>query len=296
MNCYGYAFCNILNGYATMYGKNGYKQQPGDFARSSDKSKVKPNYVGTDTIKSMENIVWNMKLDASRLGYTITEITPSSSTVEQCGTTSRMIAVVNGVYSYFDGVGIRKSVDYHFYMQHSDGTWSHKPGSGPVSNVSLTSGVKLTNSNIRFLANEDIYAGGEIRFFEITKSAVIDYPHGKVTKDTETELYYKEKAGDTIRTSAIKSTGSTFARIDFAEDQDMYCFNVPYTKKNIIKTTRHSGSSLGCVVLNTNGSVITTQASGEQVNFTISMSAGETYFLLIFNKSKKVTDYVLTVS
>ncbi len=300
MNCYGYAFCNILDGSAEINNDGGYKQQPGDFARTSDKSKVKKNSVGTDTKQSMENIVSNMQLDASRLGYTISEYTPSSSTVKQCGTTSRMIAVVTGEVSiYYDGV-LYGGVDYHFYMQHSDGTWSHKPGSLPVTNLSLKTQIddpqyKLTNANIRAYANKGAYEGGELKFFEITKSAVIDHPHGEATMDAQNMLYYNEKAGDYIQTSVTKSTGTTYARIDFAEDHDVYCFKAPTTKTYTIETTC-SGSDLDCKVYDTGGAEIKRDTSTGQVNITISMSAGETYFFDISNYSKKVTDYMIKIS
>lgn len=290
MNCYGYAFCNILNGYATMYGKSGYKQQPGDFASAADKrdNKVKP-FVRNNPSLLMDNMVSNIKLDARRLGYSIKEYNPPSSTVKQFGSQSRLIALVTG------------DTDYHFYMQHSDGTWSHKPGSLPVTNLSLQDyknepQYKLTNANIRSYANKGAYKNGELKFFEITKSAVIDHPHGVSTGNTETVLYYKGKAGENVYTSATKYIGSTYARIDFAEDNDVYCFTAPSAKKYTIQTTCSSGDDLDCVVLNDTGSIVTTQTGIGQVNFTLSMSAGQTYFLIIYNKNKNVTDYVLNVS
>lgn len=283
MNCYGYAFCNILNGAVTIHSNMGYKQQPGEFASKADKSKVK-KFVTNNPSLAMNNIVSNMKLDANRLGYSIKEYTPTSSTVAQFGSRSRLIAVVTG------------NSDYHYYMQHSDGSWSHKPGSSKVTNYSLESKVKLTNSNIRAKANEGIYANGLLKFFEITKSAVIDHPHSAQQKDVENTLYYLDKAGDYIQTSVTKSLGNTSARIDFADDHDVYSFIVPYSKVYTIKTTCSTNSDLDCIVRNANGSIITKLTSTGQVDTTMNLTKGKRYYFEIYNYSKKVTKYTFTIS
>lgn len=49
-------------------------------------------------------------------------------------------------------IGIER--DYHFYMRHSDGTWSHKPGKTNVTNLSLDTHAVITDSNIATAARK----------------------------------------------------------------------------------------------------------------------------------------------
>ena len=58
------------------------KQQPGLFASDYDRDLVKTLAVYNNSSGLMDNIVYNMKLDASNLGYTITEYIPSGDTVD----------------------------------------------------------------------------------------------------------------------------------------------------------------------------------------------------------------------
>lgn len=136
MNCYGYAFGHILHGAAMYLGNGGYKQQPGEFAKTDDKDETVINIVKGDPSASMNNVVANMRLDANRLGYMLNEYVPTTATVAQYGTAGRLIAVVTG------------SNDYHFYMQHNDGTWSHKRGSMAVTNKSIASNVPIDECKI----------------------------------------------------------------------------------------------------------------------------------------------------
>lgn len=290
MNCYGYAFCYLLNGNATVTASGGYKQQPGEFASTSNKANTVNNIVVGNPTASMANVVSNMRLDASRLGFTLTEYSTSSSTVAQYGDSSRLIAVVTGVS------------DYHFYMQHNDGTWSHKPGSKAIINTSLTSKILLTNSNIKTLANEGAYANGALKFFVITKTAVVDYPHGTrcclnwPCSHTQSALYRKEVAGDYLQTSKTKNTGNTVARIDFAQDHDVYCFTPSTTKTYTITTTCSSGANLDCILYDDAGVQIGSSTPSGQVSITITLVAGKKYYFDIYNYSKTVTDYTFSIS
>lgn len=290
MNCYGYAFGYILHGSAYVDWGNGYKQQPGEFASTSNKPKTVNIIVGNNPMASMDNVVANLRLDASRLGFTLTEYSTSSSEVAQYGDISRLIAVVTGDY------------DYHFYMQHNDGTWSHKPGSGAVMNTSLSSGVTLTNANIKALANEGFYANGALKFFVISKTAVVDYPHSAhcciewPCSHTQSILYHKELAGDYLQTAKTKYIGSTSARIDFAEDHDVYCFVPDTTQIYKITTTYTSEADLDCKIYDNTGSVFTKDTLTGSVNFNVRLLAGQRYFFDIYNYRKTVIDYEFKIS
>jgi len=289
MNCYGYAFGYILNGSTTVTQDGGYKQQPGEFASTANKANTVMNTVYGNPAASMANVVSNMRLDASRLGFTLTEYSTSSSTVAQYGTSSRLIAVVTG------------ADDYHFYMQHNDGTWSHKPGSNKVINTSLDSGIILTNSNIKALANEGSYANGALKFFVISKTAVVDYSHGVhcclywPCSHTQSTLYLKELAGDYLQTSKTKYTGSTSARIDFAQDHDVYCFTPSTTETYTVTTTCSSGADLDCKLYDNAGVVIGQSMALGQVSMTVTLVAGQKYYFDVYNYSKTVTDYSFNI-
>lgn len=290
MNCYGYAFGHILHGAAMYLGNGGYKQQPGEFAKTDDKDEAVINIVEDDPSASMNNVVANMRLDANRLGYMLNEYVPTTATVAQYGTVGRLIAVVTGLK------------DYHFYMQHNDGTWSHKRGSGPVTNKSIASNVTLTNANIRTRANEDAYANGELRFFVITRPATWDYPHAYhccldwPCSHAQSTLYYLDIAGDYFQTASTMTSGSKSARIDYAKDNDVYRF-VPSTSKTYtITTTCSSGADLNCKIYDAYGSLLTQNVSVGQVDITLTLQAGKTYYFDVDNYSKTVTDYTITIS
>ena len=297
MNCYGYAFGFILEGQATITSDGGYKQQPGEFALTADKPNVLPVFGVTNSQTLMNNVVSNMMLDAKRLGYSIVEYTPSSSTVMQYGNSSRLIALVTGYYSP------RSICDYHFYIQHNNGTWSHKLGSSPVTNLSIDTDVPLTNSNIQTLANQGVYATqGKLKFFVITKTAVVDYSHEEGCQcngpcnHTQSSLFLREQAGDYLQTAKQKQTGSTSAKIDFAEDHDVYCFTATATRSYTVTTTCSSGANLDCKLYDTYGSVIQSDTANGQVSITVTLAEGGRYFFEIYNSSKTVANYTFSIS
>lgn len=296
MNCYGYAFRYILDGAAPIV--DGYiypyKQQPGNFTSAEKRNQVKELYNYTNATDYMNAVVSNIKLDAERVGYAITECPLTSSTAQQYGTSSRLIALVTG----YNGRGF----DYHFYMQHNDGTWSHKPGATEVTNLSLDDNVILTNENIYSKANQGTYTGNNLKFFLITKSAVIDQPHTTAYPDptsiiTQT-VYFPalEKAGDYFETPAYISTGSTNAQIDFAKDHDVYCFTARTTKTYTITTTCSEQANLNCMVYDANANIIGRNTTSGRVNLSISLNAGSQYYIDIYNSAGTYVKYTLTVS
>ncbi len=292
MNCYGYAFCNILYGntYVNAFAQ-GYKQQPGEFAKTVDKCNTVNNVVVGNSSQTMTNVVSNMQLDASRFGYTITQYSPTSSTVNQYGTGKRLIAVVTG------------NSDYHFYMQHSNGTWSHKPGSSNVTNLSLSdNSTVLTNSNILSLANSGAYAGGQLRFYIITKDAVIDKPHSSRCCDSwpcghsQNTLYYLDQAGDYMKTSTSVATGCKDGRFDFNYNHDFYCFVPPSTGTYTITTHTNSSADIDCKIYDENGGSLYNATNTGAVNVSLSLTVGKRYFFDVYNYSKTVVTYTFSIS
>lgn len=300
LNCYGYVMGHILHYDVT--GGLPYKQQPGDFALSSDFNRIKSVSIYPDVY--LDNMEFNLKLDADRLGYTVKEYIPNGDTVEQFGSNSRLIAVAVKCYNPFS---------YHFYMQHNDGTWSHKKGENEVTNkvyvLNKSEPIYLNNQNIIECANANNYLSGHVRFFEITRDAVADYSHGKVDikKEIQSELYYKDVAGDNMFTSSNISIGEQEACIDTYNDVDFYVFKPTATRNYTIKTTSFRIDSNGvignidvddldCEIYDKNGSLVYTAKNVGQINKEFNLTGGQNYFIKIYNYSKKPCNYTITLS
>ena len=152
-NCYGYAF----RFYSTESGlgeDNYYGQYPGDFADKTNGLDIGPDplYTNNDVMVLNQMVINNydysdyyrmsilielMQADANTLDYTITEYTGTDIMPGNIYTNRRLIAVVLGTGGF------------HYYMQHTDSTWSHKPGSNEPTNICFCGAGQLTNSNIR---------------------------------------------------------------------------------------------------------------------------------------------------
>lgn len=285
LNCYGYALQTFLSYQWSVVvdSSGGYKQQPGSFASSSQRSKVKP-FVRNNPSQLMSNMVYNMQLDSYRIGYTITEYTPTSSTIPQAPSGKRLIALVTG------------NTDYHYYMQLSDGTWSHKPGSDFVTNRTINnSSVVITNSNIRTVANQGAYSPGLLKFFYITKDAVTDYPHSPFDESTnQIEFLLKDWAGDDIKSAIRIYTGTTNAASDFEKDVDYYWFR-PSSSRTYTFKTICTGNDYDAILYNSQGNVIATDFSTSQVNIAHSLTANSDYYLKVYNCHNRVFNYSLSI-
>lgn len=290
-NCYAYAL-GFMEHY---YLSNDDNQRPGDFAE--DKGLVKWNI-------SPENIWDNMKLDAARLGYSIIEYSTENDTVEQFGSNSRLIAFV---FCGYDN-------DFHFYMQHNDGTWSHKPGVKKATNLRLNCYNNpnlppeyLNNENIKLYAGEGKYSSSSLRFYLITKDAVNDYPHGERNTTKPNTLYFTDMAGDNMFTSSSLSIGEQEGCIDTYNDVDFYVFKPTTTRNYSIKTTSLRISrdgvvgnidvdDLDCEIYDKNGSLVYTAKNVGQVNKQFYLTGGQNYFIKIYNYSETPCNYTLTLS
>lgn len=295
-NCYAYAL-GIMEHY---YLYNDAQQDPGEFA--SDISLRKPLSGDENTL--MNNLLFNMNLDAERLGYDITEYIPNGESVEQFGSNSRLIAVV--LCSYDD--------DYHFYLQHNDGTWSHKRGIREVTNLRINcinnpnlTPEYLNNKNIKQYAGEGKYSSSSLKFLIITKDAVSDYPHDKSNSPRQNIFYLTDMAGDNMFTSSGLSIGEQEACIDTYNDVDFYAFNPTITRNYTIQTTSFKTSDNGaisdidaddldCEIYDKNGNLVYTDKNTGQINKVFVLNSGQNYFIKIYNHSKNPCNYTLTLS
>src|SRR3989304_5994447 len=189
MNCYGYASHIYYPGgtsgspYKQQPGECGYNTEPfGDLMQSYEYAMTYWNnlyYFVTDRVYE----------DYWMLGYFNDEFDITEKT--------RTASVPSGQRKI--ALSIRQdgyNSDYHFYLRHSDGTWSHKPGSAPITDYSLTSGVQITDSNIETTSQEGGYDDGT-RYFLINKSAVVDFPHnyGQYSYTEYTTNDFRDMAG-----------------------------------------------------------------------------------------------------
>lgn len=105
-----------------------------------------------------------------------------------------------------------------------------------------------------------------------------------------------EKAGDYLETPAYISTGSTNAQIDFAKDNDVYCFTAGTTKTYTITTTCSGQANLKCAIYDANGNMIKQNTASGGVNLSLSLNAGSQYYIKIYNSAGTYVKYTLTVS
>ena len=308
-NCYGYAY-RLFYEYSTFGNEGYYKQVPGEFARKTSGIDIYNDTGDTlitsvfnyqelldlyaDTIHSqiesnsekMNVLVQLMRADADTLGFNMTSC-PEADIANGTTTSSRrLIAVVVG------------GNDFHFYMQYSDGTWSHKQGSLPPSNKCLcSSAVTLRNSNIASHACEGAYDDGIVRFFYITKNAVLDYGHdyGHDSYDSKTNIYNTDRAGNDFKTSqdigAIPVT-SRNGYIDFRYDLDYYYFNVPTTKNYTFSFSTSSSFPLTVIVYSESGETLASQtANNGSGSFACQLQSGKKYFMKISTSNQTLHEY-----
>lgn len=282
MNCYGYA----LGMYRIGNINEPYLQQPGEFSSIDDMYLLKKNIVLGDPNASMKNIVSNLQIDARRLGFRIFEYNPKTNEVAQAGINNRMVAIVVG------------ELDFHAYVQHSNGTWSHKPGTTAVTNLSIEDKIPLTNDNIIEKSRQGIYKNGEIKFLLITKDAVIEYPHGDRQTNPEVPFFFRDKAGELPRTATVMpSTGKIKGYIDFHNDNDMFQFSADTSGMYNVKTI--SRLDIDGLIYSLNPSKVKplmTDVKLGNINMNIWLEKGQTVYVKIRSYGKNLgAPYVLTV-
>lgn len=127
-NCYAYALRLELDPRTGNMFRS--KPQPGEFASPS----MALTY--SDLIKSAEEVKATIEdkvcADANTLGYTFTEV---NSIDYELGEGEWMVALV---WYYNPDTYL---TDYHWYRRDEDGTWSHKPGSTPISTTDASGNI-----------------------------------------------------------------------------------------------------------------------------------------------------------
>ena len=222
-----------------------------------------------------------------QMGFSITETTASAAVPAG----KRKIALVarsNG----------RDNSDYHFYMRHSNGTWSHKRGSLPITNRLIDTNVVLTDSNISAVAQEGGYENG-LGFFLIGKDAVTDYPHDfGQGSELYTPARFKDKAGDSVSACTTMNGASMAAKFDYPGDQDWYLFVPSRTATYTIGATIADSSTSRNVrgyVWDDDGVVASnTTGAGRSLVFSLTLTAGKSYYICVYESNNTVVDYTFS--
>ncbi len=301
MNCYGYAsqlYSLSLEPFPDPSGSYCYKQQPGEFANDSisfyswrntlNNSAVVGNVAAFMSI-IQAGLVADFETLQSQYGTEWTIQSSSAGATVPDG--YRKIALVGGTAWNGDCY----DTDYHFYMRHSDGTWSHKPGSAAIRKTSFDTNVVITDSNILSVANEGGYFAGPY-FYLIRKSAVLDYPHqyGHNNNTLKTQTSFTDMAGDSLEKSANLYTDYQSGRIDYPIDADCYRFvsnssGTYYFSAEAI----NSNCDLDMRVYNSQGVQIASDLVVGDPFVTTTLQANTVYYIKLYDSEEIISAYTL---
>lgn len=293
MNCYGYAI-HVYSLAGTE--ASPYKQQPGEFARDNE------TYLSL--LLDMEDAIYGSSVTSTSLLDFMEDkifddfdsLNTYSGAEWSITSTTRTSTVPAGYRKIALTVGIGH--DYHFYLRHSDGTWSHKPGDGAVTNLSFDTGVAITDNNIATAVAEGGYDDG-VRYYLIGKSAIVDYPHNAV--DSYDTLYtttaFRDCAGDTITKATTISGTYKLARFDYANDIDYYEFS-PTVSGTYTFTTSLSSSTydVDMVIYNEAGDVLASDYAVGNPSITLALTANTRYYIRVRDAKSSVVTYTLYYS
>lgn len=250
-NCYGYSLQAHLSMNESLAFGTWYLQCVGEFVQKNSSFEVNASDTVSHVISSNESLreFWfytmlptltqddfqsNARLpfnnitqellqaDLESMGYGI-EFTNTASINLPTNASKRLIIMVaGGVVEPFN------SPDYHFYLQHTDGTWSHKRGAYPATDLCCCeeNPVKLTNANIIDHVGDAGYNDYLLCFY-VTKPAITDFRHtnGDADNCTKTLLDNMDLAGNHFNNAKVITVPSTIeGRIDYPADTDMYLF------------------------------------------------------------------------
>ncbi len=292
MNCYGYSL--------QVYSLSGsestpYKQLPGEFVRDNETffqlyqeyiNLFSGNYSGDEILDFIEEkIVSDFATLQTYSGSEWVIVGTSANASVPSG--YRKIALSVGVY-----------YDFHFYMRHSDGTWSHKPGAGSVTDKSIDTHITITDSNIATVASEGGYDDGT-RYYLIKKAGIIDYPHnnGHNTSSLYTSTSFSDKAGDVISKSGTLNSFTQSGRFDYPLDVDYYVFSPAYSGMYSFTTSLSSSTyDLDMVIFDSEGNILDSDYSIGNPEIELPLTSGYRYFIKVVDARSNVTSYTLFIT
>ena len=183
-------------------------------------------------------------------------------------------------------------------MMHNDSnqTWSHKGGNGEITNISKTSHVVINKNNFTTKLCEGGYDDG-IRYYLIKKSAVMDYPHqyGHSPSCSATAFSVWDKAGDSITKSVSLGSSGSQGRFDYPKDLDFYSFIPDTNGTYYFSVTSASGSNdIDLKIFNKYGIMISQNLSAGNPSLSLSLQAGQRYFIEVFDSANSTSMYTIT--
>lgn len=298
-NCYGYAlrmFCSSDEG-------TPYKQQPGEFFDKTNGvyldscSATVYNYSGSracrdiayaSSLPTAKAIFYELiEKDMAQMGYSIEEADASALSEPTTASKRLVLLVIDNETPY----------DYHFYMQHTDGTWSHKPGNGEaIAHCLEHTTVSLSNDNIlEHAADNETNPTGKNRYTEIlclfyvTKSAVSDFNHsyGHDLYDKYSELVIADLAGDNfISAQKIRTDTVVEGKSDHQNDSDYFVMTTTQSGSyqivfNKAETTDPTTFTWTVSVITEAGHLINNvQGTGTTMSFSATLGTGEYYIFV----------------
>ena len=307
---YGYAFRMFyaMNEFPESFGSY-YEQQPGEFASKSTPIQIQLSSNDTRNMSSYSDVydllfelftthfreysvsqkfnalLTLVQADAATLGYTLTEYTGTTIPDATTNTNRRMIAIVAGPQYY------------HFYMQHADNTWSHKNGYNVPQNTCLDDEHvgALYNSNIREHAcHGNYYEGGIVKFYYITKNAIIDYKHmdGTAENSVRTRTITIDLAGSTIYSAKdIVSLPEDYllGSFDYPGDIDYYAIYGGNSTEETISVSVPIGRSVLLSVYDGSGNLLNSKFGVTSVTLTEYFEIDTQYYISVY--SPEFTSY-----
>lgn len=306
-NCYGYALQTHLSSHLSLPNIYGYFHLPGEFADKSGGLTISPNAslsytistradlenLWTDTLWAMiqvENFESSAKLafhgimqtllrkDIEAMGYSVTFT--SAAAVKAPTTASRRLVIMVA--------GADAGPDYHFYLQHTDGSWSHKRGNTAATTQCICKEVDSLDSDSIIEHVQDGGYDDYITYFYVTKPAIFDFgnANGYLSTLTKTETEYVDLAGDVLENAQkIVVPESVQGRFDYAGDVDTYVFNATSTRYQInlqkINSTEDD-YSITVLLRDENGSMVNVSTiSGDSSVFFPTIDPG-VYYLSVY--------------
>ncbi|MBR4587669.1 MAG: hypothetical protein IKO30_05045 [Lachnospiraceae bacterium] len=289
MNCYGYAI-EVCGETGTMSAP--YFQIPGEFANDGETfNKLKQEYQEIHAFSTSNEYLNFIEGKVMADFNTLNESTYNEWTIIP---TSYSADVPEGFRKI--ALVIDMGIDSHFYVRHTDGTWSHKRGQTEITNKSITSNVVITDSNINTVALEGGYSDG-IRYYLICKSFIPDYRHGNGHGDNTvyTPQISSDLAGNVIFKAAKITSGLTkFGKFNYEDDIDFFEY-IPITTKNynITSSLVSSDYDVDITIYNHEGTIIASDSSIGNAYISITLTAGERYYIKIRDANHSVVTYML---
>ncbi len=290
MNCYGYAlqvYAYSLNSFEY------YLQQPGEFADDNQSFSSLKNQI--------EDYLDSGDYTASEvLSFFSGKITDDFNTLHSQGNewtiqpSSATASIPSGYRKIALTIGL--SQDFHFYLRHSNGTWSHKIGTSLPTNYSIDTHVQITDSNISSVISEGGYDDGSL-YFVIKKSAVSDYPHlyGHNNNTLKTGTKFRDKAGDSITKAFNLYSASTKSSIlDYTDDIDWFAFKPITSGSYTFSTSQESVSvDINMTLYDRYGDYLASDNGSGSPSITINLNANTLYFIRVSDANHHYGSYTL---